>query len=75
MAPITPEFLAFLVAVDEGKRSKEYIDAVAQYLIVNDVCTELDLMGLTFDDLTLDHGCSAGQRAWIRRAIDAANKK
>ena len=52
------------------------------YMAMNDIKTNVDLIGLSIDDLTFDienegtmYTLTGGQRAWVRRCIDKANKE
>ena len=47
----------------------------AAHLQANDISEEFDLQGLSFADLTIDASASGLQIGWIRRVINAANKK
>ena len=51
-------------------------------MAMNDIKTNVDLIGLSIDDLTFDienegntYTLTGGQRAWVRRCIDKANKE
>ena len=78
---ISSELFEFALLVD-GSDVREYnwiLNCCACFAF-NDVTTKSDLIGLEFDDLSgtekqTGSALTGGQRAWIRRCIDKANKE
>ena len=80
---ISKELYEFVLLIDgQGMREEAWILRCCACLAMNDIKAKVDLIGLTFDDLTYNLDCedegltlSGGQRSWVRRCIDKANKE
>ena len=80
---ISKELYEFVLLIDgQGMREEAWILRCCACLAMNDIKAKVDLIGLTFDDLTFNLDCedesfslSGGQRSWVRRCIEKANKE
>ena len=80
---ISDELYAFVLLVDgQGVREEPWLRNCCACLAMNDIKSNVDLIGLSIDDLTFDienegtmYTLTGGQRAWVRRCIDKANKE
>ena len=87
MAPVTTEkgdisreLFDFALLVDgPDARENAWVMNCCACLAYNDITTRTDLIGFTVDDLCVTEeqtglAVTGGQRAWIRRCIERANK-
>ena len=87
MAPVTTvkgdisrELFDFALLVDgPGAREDAWVMNCCACFACNDITTRTDLIGLTADDLCVTEeqtglAVTGGQRAWIRKCIERANK-
>ena len=78
--PISAELFDFALLVDglvDGQpvREREWLLKCCACFADNDVTTKTDLIGLDMGDLFGEElGLTGGQRAWVRRCVDKANK-
>ena len=66
-ATIAKKILAFRQTVDGDTREKEWVLAASAYLVGNKIIQELDLAGLSFEDLDGLEAADAGQKSWLKR--------
>ena len=80
---ISSDLHDFILLVDgQGAREADWLMKCCTCLAMNDVKSRVDLIGLSFDDLTFEIEqeddtviLSGGQRSWVRRCIEKANKE
>ena len=80
---ISKELYEFVLLIDgQGMREEAWILRCCACLAMNDIKAKVDLIGLNFNDLTFNLDCedgglelSGGQRSWVRRCIEKANKE
>ena len=80
---ISKELYELVLLIDgQGMREEAWILRCCACLAMNDIKAKVDLIGLSFNDLTFNLDCeeeglclSGGQRSWVRRCIEKANKE